>query len=189
MVTESQISAILDVARGAPQDAADRLVRAANRAGGIDNITAIVLEVEAGEPEVGTVAAGPTASELSARKVPWRAITIVLTTIVLLLVAYTVFRSYLDRQWYLGVTGEGHVALYQGIPAAPFGFHLSHVDLDTGLNAAKVEQFHYDGLADGITFDSRDAALVTLDQMQRDLQQQQQQHHQQHKKNGGGGGG
>ena len=34
------------IAPGEPQDAADRLVRAANRAGGIDNITAIVLDVQ-----------------------------------------------------------------------------------------------------------------------------------------------
>lgn len=188
MVTESQILAILDVARGAPQDAADRLVRAANRAGGIDNITAIVLEVEPGEPDAGTVADAPASSEVSTRRVPWRAITVVLTTIVLLLVVYTVFRSYLDRQWYLGVSSNGHVALYQGIPAAPFGIHLSHVDLDTGLDAAKVEQFHYDGLADGITFDSREDALNLVQQMQDDLQQAQQKHHH-NKKNGGGGGG
>ncbi|HJX07056.1 MAG TPA: Stp1/IreP family PP2C-type Ser/Thr phosphatase [Actinomycetota bacterium] len=188
MVTEGQITAILDIARGTPQDAADRLVRAANRAGGIDNITAIVLEVEPGEPDEGTVTAGQPAEP--ARRVPWRAITIVLTTIVLLLVAYTVFRSYLDRQWYLGVS-DGHVALYQGIPAAPFGIHLSHVDVDTGLDAAKVEQFHYEGLADGITFDSREAALGTVQQMQADLEQQQhkqqQQKHHHDKKNGGGG--
>jgi protein phosphatase len=187
MVTESQIGAILNVARGAPQDAAERLVRAANRAGGIDNITAIVLEVEPGQPEEGTVAAAPAPAE-PARKVPWRAITIVITTIVLLLVAYTVFRSYLDRQWYLGVS-NGHVALYQGIPAAPFGIHLSHVDLDTGLDAVKIEQFHYEGLEDGITFPSREAALTTIQTMQADLAaQQQQQHHHQQKKNGGGGG-
>jgi serine/threonine protein phosphatase PrpC len=188
MVTEGQITAILDIARGTPQDAADRLVRAANRAGGIDNITAIVLEVEPGEPDEGTVTAGQPAEP--ARRVPWRAITIVLTTIVLLLVAYTVFRSYLDRQWYLGVS-DGHVALYQGIPAAPLGIHLSHVDVDTGLDAAKVEQFHYEGLADGITFDSREAALGTVQQMQADLEQQQhkqqQQKHHHDKKNGGGG--
>jgi protein phosphatase len=191
MVTESQISAILDIARGAPQDAADRLVRAANRAGGIDNITAIVLEVELGEPDAGTVADAPASATTSTRRVPWRAITIVLTTIVLLLVAYTVFRSYLDRQWYLGVSSDGHVALYQGIPAAPFGIHLSHVDLDTGLDAAKVEQFHYDGLPQGITFDSRDAALVVVQQMQSDVQQQQQQqqHHHHHTQSGGGGSG
>src|SRR6476659_4178025 len=63
MVTEAQIVAILDVTVGEPQDAAERLVRAANRAGGIDNITAIVLEVEAGEPDAGTVAAAPNIAE------------------------------------------------------------------------------------------------------------------------------
>ncbi len=186
MVTESQIRAILDIGRGAPQDAAERLVRAANRAGGIDNITAIVLEIEPGEPDEGTVAEPPAAAE-PRRRIPWRPIAIVLTTIVLVLVAYTLFRSYLDRQWYLGVS-NGHVALYQGIPAAPFGIHLSHVDLETGLDAAKVEQFHYE-LQDGITFNSREEALTTVQTMQADLQQQRQQQRQQqqHKHNGGGG--
>jgi protein phosphatase len=186
MVTESQITAILDIAQGAPQDAADRLVRAANRAGGIDNITAIVLEVQPGEPEAGTVAPPPEVAD-TARRVPWRAITIALTTIVLLMVVYTVFRSYLDRQWYLGVS-DGHVALYQGIPAEPFGIHLSHVDLDTGVDATAIEKMpSYQGLADGITFDSREEALQIVQQMQADLQQQQQHHH--HQSGGGGGGG
>ena len=190
MVTENQITAILDIAQGAPQDAADRLVRAANRAGGIDNITAIVLEVQPGEPEAGTVAPAPEATASgTARRVPWRAITVVLTTIVLLMVAYTVFRSYLDRQWYLGVS-DGHVALYQGIPAEPFGLHLSHVDLDTGMDAAVIGQMpSYLGLAEGITFESRDAAMVVVQQMQGDLQDQQQQQHHHHHQNGGGGGG
>jgi protein phosphatase len=191
MVTESQITAILDIAQGAPQDAADRLVRAANRAGGIDNITAIVLEVQPGEPEAGTVAPAPDATTSAGRKIPWRAITVVLTTIVLSMVAYTVFRSYLDRQWYLGVS-DGHVALYQGIPAEPFGIHLSHVDLDTGIDAAAIEKMpSYQGLAEGITFDSREAALLIEQQMEGDLQeqQQQQQHHHRHQSGGGGGGG
>jgi serine/threonine protein phosphatase PrpC len=189
MVTEGQITAILDIARGAPQDAAERLVRAANRAGGIDNITAIVLEVEAGEPEVGTVAPASTSAP-PARRIPWRAVTVVLTTIVLLLVGYTVFRSYLDRQWYLGVS-DGHVALYEGIPAAPFGIHLSHVDLDTGIDATAIAKFpSYQGLNEGITYTSRDSALQTVAQMQADLRKQQQQHQRQHHhKNTGGGGG
>ena len=59
MVTEDQILAILEATVGKPQDAADRLVRAANRAGGIDNITVIVLDVEAGDPDEGTVAEAP----------------------------------------------------------------------------------------------------------------------------------
>jgi serine/threonine protein phosphatase PrpC len=188
MVTESQITAILDVARGAPQDAADRLVRAANRAGGIDNITAIVLEVEEGDPDAGTVAPASSAVR-EGRRIPWRAIAVILTTIVLLVVAYTVFRSYLDRQWYLGVS-DGHVALYQGIPAEPFGIHLSHVDLDTGIDATKIAKFpSYQGLSEGITYTSRDSAMQTVAQMQTDLRnerQEQRQHH--NNKNGGGGG-
>src|SRR6476620_6479348 len=129
MVTENQITAILDIAQGAPQDAADRLVRAANRAGGIDNITAIVLEVQAGEPEAGTVAPASATAAGTARRVPWRAIAAAVATLVVLFVAYSAFRSYVDRQWYLGVSA-GHVAVFQGIPAAPFGIELSHVDED-----------------------------------------------------------
>jgi PPM family protein phosphatase len=147
-----------------------------------------VLEVEPGEPDAGTVAEARTGSPASERRVPWRAITVVLTTIVLLLVANTLLRSYLDRQWYLGVS-DGHVALYQGIPAAPFGVHLSHVDLDTGIDVTAIAKFpSYQGLDQGITYTSRDSAMQTVAQMQADLQAQQQQQ-QHHNKNGGGGGG
>ena len=44
MVVEEQIQAILETTP-APQEAADRLVRAANSAGGLDNITVVVLDV------------------------------------------------------------------------------------------------------------------------------------------------
>ena len=44
MVTEDQIQAILETEPD-PQGRAERLVRAANRAGGIDNITVVVLDV------------------------------------------------------------------------------------------------------------------------------------------------
>ena len=44
MVTEDQIQAILETSEQ-PQQAADRLVKAANRAGGIDNITIALARV------------------------------------------------------------------------------------------------------------------------------------------------
>ncbi|MGZ4131542.1 MAG: Stp1/IreP family PP2C-type Ser/Thr phosphatase, partial [Actinomycetota bacterium] len=49
MLTEDQIQAILGTTPQ-PQEAADRLVRAANRAGGIDNITVVVLDAVQGPP-------------------------------------------------------------------------------------------------------------------------------------------
>ena len=50
MVPEDQLQAILEATAGAPQEAAERLVRAANGAGGIDNITVVVLDVLEGDP-------------------------------------------------------------------------------------------------------------------------------------------
>jgi len=170
MVAEDQILAILDATVGKPQDAADRLVRAANRAGGIDNITVIVLDVDAGDPDEGTVAEAPVAVRPNRRWWPW--IVGAIAGVLLLGAAFTVFRSYVDKQWYVGVS-NGHVAIYQGIPASPFGFDLSHVDLDTELDAAAVEQLAtFPDLRDGINVDSRDAALATVEQMRQDLQQQ-----------------
>jgi serine/threonine protein phosphatase PrpC len=172
MVTEDQIVAILDVTAGEPQDAAERLVRAANRAGGIDNITAIVLEVQPGEPEAGSVAPASATAAGTARRVPWRAIAAAVATLVVLFVAYSAFRSYVDRQWYVGVS-NGHVAVFQGIPAAPFGIDLSHVDEDTGLDAAEVEGLQtFPDLTQGINFESREAALAAVEQMREDLKKQ-----------------
>ena len=173
MVTEDQIVAILDVTGGNPQEAADRLVRAANRAGGVDNITALVLEVEPGDPGSGTVSTAPTAPDRR-RRPPWRAILGLLAAAVVLFVAYTAFRSYTDRQWYVGVS-DGNVAIFQGIPAAPFGVELSHVDEDTGIDAADVERLQtFPDLAEGINFDSREAAAAAVDQMREDLKKQEQ---------------
>ncbi|MDP9185565.1 MAG: BofC C-terminal domain-containing protein, partial [Actinomycetota bacterium] len=98
-----------------------------------------------------------------------RAIVAAVAAVVLLFAGYTAFRSYVDRQWYVGVSNE-HVAIFQGIPAAPFGFELSHVDEDTGLDAAAVESLAtYQDLREGINVDSRDEADSTVDQMRLDL--------------------
>jgi len=66
-----------------------------------------------------------------------------------------------------------HVAIFQGIPAAPFGFELSHVDEDTGLDAAEVEALAtFPGLRDGINVGSREEAVAIVDQMRDDLKKQ-----------------
>jgi protein phosphatase len=185
MVTEDQIVAILEAAVGNPQDAADRLVRAANRAGGIDNITALVLEAAEGEPEEGTVAETPEVVPASGdrpRRSPWRWVIGAVAAVVILFAGYTAFRSYVDDQWYVGVS-NGHVAIYQGIPAVPFGIHLSRVDEDTGLDAVAVEQLGtFSDLPDGINVSSLEEAKAIVGQMEQDLQDAQKQH----QKNGGG---
>ncbi|MEX2407178.1 MAG: hypothetical protein WD834_07540, partial [Actinomycetota bacterium] len=59
MVSDEQIKAVLAESKD-PQEAVDRLVRAANRAGGIDNITAVVIDfVEDGSGDGTKEAAVP----------------------------------------------------------------------------------------------------------------------------------
>jgi protein phosphatase len=59
MVSDEQIKAVLEESND-PQEAVDRLVRAANRAGGIDNITAVVIDfVEDGSSDGTKEAAVP----------------------------------------------------------------------------------------------------------------------------------
>ncbi|MBA3764672.1 MAG: Stp1/IreP family PP2C-type Ser/Thr phosphatase [Actinobacteria bacterium] len=165
MVTEDQIQTILE-AEPDPQRAADRLVKAANRAGGIDNITVLILDAhnEEGDPPPGELPA------LSRRPDLKRVIAGVLIGIVVIVAATFAARAYIDRQWYVGESA-GTVAVYQGIPARPFGISLSSVSARfDDLPAGEVAQLElYRDLAEGITVESEQAALERVAQIRTDL--------------------
>lgn len=192
MVAGDQIRAILEATPN-PQEAADRLVRAANRAGGIDNITVIVLDIHEGgddepegsRPEEATSggAPGPRPGDrtkgspqlhLQPRPRPrpeavkrW-SLRAGVTAIVLLAILFGA-RIFIDRQWYVGEAG-GRVAVYQGIPAELAGLRLSRVTLQTNIPAAEAESLPaYRGLPDGITANDRDDALAIVEQIRTDL--------------------
>ena len=178
MITEGQIQAILEVAP-APQDAAERLVRAANRAGGLDNITAVVVEVRGddadGQDTGSTITVPRSRRPARARRTRWarpsltRALVAAILSVVVLLAGFSAFRTWLDSRWYVGVT-NGHVAVFQGIPATVLGFHLSSVDLETDLPALEVERLQvYADLPHGINVDTRADALARIEQMRKDL--------------------
>jgi protein phosphatase len=185
MITEDQIQAILE-ATPQPQDAAERLVKAANGAGGVDNITVIVLEVLPGEDveppdrSRGGVTAAPAAGapvvtepseERRIRKKRWiRAGVIVVGVLLAIAVADTALRAWLDTRWYVGVANE-HVAIYQGIPADVFGFQLSHVVEQTDIPAADAIALpFYAELRQGINVDTQHVAEVRVQQIRADLQ-------------------
>jgi serine/threonine protein phosphatase PrpC len=186
MVTEDQIAAILE-ATPSPQDAADRLVRAANRAGGVDNITVIVLDVkddEVGTGDGGTPAAATTPGGGVAsgdrgrppgddrRRRLIRSAVVAAVVVVVLVAAFAGLRAYLDGQWYVGVA-NGHVAVYRGIPAEILGYSLSSVNLETAIAADEVQALPiYANLSEGINANGRDDALAIVDQIRRDLRRQ-----------------
>jgi protein phosphatase len=184
MVTRDQIQAILETTTTA-QEAADRLIKAANRAGGIDNTTVVVIAIHEDEeleaagvpgrggaeqlrpegPGSAIVAPGRRPSSATVKRWAMRA------GIVLVALAAVAFvaRFYVDRQWYVGES-NGHVAVYQGIPAQFAGLRLSHVDVETDLPAADVTKLPvYQDLPSGITANDRSDALAIVEQMRTDL--------------------
>jgi PPM family protein phosphatase len=187
-VTEPQIQAILE-ATPQPQDAADRLIKAANGAGGIDNITVVILDIHEGETTdleeratptgVPTLRSGapkgrapqtvgrtrPRPSAATVKK--WAIRTGIVAVAVLAIVSAA--RVYIDRQWYVGESG-GYVAVYQGIPAEVAGLRLSHVELETDIPSADVAQLpQYPELSSGITAGDRTEAFAIVEQIRSDV--------------------
>ena len=174
-----------------PQSAAEALVRAANDGGGVDNTTVIVLAVEDdGEPvrtprhdTVVDPAPPPVRAEHPAemrrgrarargrsRRRPWRRIALILGIVVAVAALGLVgLRAYLDSQWYVGAD-DGHVAVFQGIPADVAGFDLHHVVVETTIPAGDAEKLAvYRTLGDGITADSRTDADQIVEQIRTDV--------------------
>ncbi|MET0800135.1 MAG: Stp1/IreP family PP2C-type Ser/Thr phosphatase [Actinomycetota bacterium] len=164
MVSEDQIKAILE-AEPDPQRAANRLVKAANRAGGVDNITALLLHAHA---EGGDAPAAPTPP--SRRPDVRRLIVGVLVAIVVIVGVLFAVRAYIDRQWYVGES-DGRVAVFRGIPAHPLGLTLADVDTQTEIPADEVSAIEvYRDLPDGISAESRADAFAIVEQMRADLE-------------------
>jgi PPM family protein phosphatase len=176
MVDEGEILRLLTEHRDA-QAATDALVDAANRAGGQDNITAVILDVvgddtgTAPQAAVTATVERPRARKPSGRRRRWGRV-VASVAVVLILVGGALFvlkRFWVDRQWYVGES-SGRVALYQGIPAAPLGVELSTVVEETELPAEEVTAFpEYADLASGITAESEADARAILDQMRTDV--------------------
>jgi PPM family protein phosphatase len=174
MLTEEQIQAILGSA-GQPQDAANRLVRAANRAGGVDNVTVVVLDVSddpTGSDDDTASDKAPSALRPSRRSIKrWL---LGLGIAVIFIAAGTFLtHAYLERQWYVGTAG-GHVSVYEGIPATPLGIHLSHVVYESSVPAQQAQSLTlYANLQEGLPAHSHDDAFSIVDQIRRDVQSAQ----------------
>ena len=182
MVPDRAIAQIL-ADEADPKDAVDRLIRDANRAGGIDNITAVVVDIledngtngaaveeaTTGAPPVpeSSGLAPPPERKGSGRRARIAAYAGVLVAVVVL--GFVGLRVYVDTQWYVGVSDE-RVAIYRGIPASVGGFDLHHVVVETAIPAAAAQSLPlYRDLSDGITADDRAEAGAIVEQIRQDV--------------------
>jgi protein phosphatase len=211
MMRDESVQEILE-GHADPKEAADSLVDAANRAGGLDNITVVVIDVEPGDgveilgegvgPALEGVAgttddAQPSTAIRAARdEAPtsarrrgarWRrALIWVGIALVVIAAGLTAFRIYLDRQWYVGVE-NGHVAVFRGLPSEILGFGLSGLVSETGIPAKDAERFApYRQLGQGLTRDSKQAAYGLVAEIRHTIRAQQRQQRRHHRKRAGG---
>lgn len=134
MVTSAEIAKIVHHTAEA-QHAAQRLVDLANRRGGTDNITALVIKP---------------AETQRRRPPPLRKPFIVLLVATLLLGAMTWGgERYLERSFYLGAW-EGRVAVYRGVPLKIGNVSLSSLEVITALRVEDILPAYQQRIQEGI---------------------------------------
>ena len=142
MVSDEGIARLLVTARADLDDAGKKLIAAANQAGGEDNITVVLFELEGGEPEpeeetaqkpddaktlteadaVPALKLAPKRSSYSLRS-RRRTLLALAFALLLALVGLGVFT--VSTAHFIGVEPDGRVAVYQGLPFdLPGGIHL-----------------------------------------------------------------
>lgn len=180
MVDREAILAILE-SEAELQAACDRLVDAANEAGGDDNITVVLLEVseedlhsarspaDAGATTTALAEGTPVAPPPRRRR-RWRRVALWAGVSAALIVGALVgTRLYVDRQWFVGESA-GRVAIFKGIPSRVAGFRLYRLEEVTELDAATAERLQpWRGLPDGITTNSLADAEAIVAQIRQDL--------------------
>lgn len=159
-----------------PQSASDALVKAANAAGGQDNITTVVVNVvdaeEPSPPQPADAEARAAPAETATKRQPKRAARLALKIGVPLLVIVGLLfvgRAYLDRQWFVGVH-DGNVSLFRGVPTEVLGLSLATLVEETDISAQSAEQLQtWRDLQEGITAGNEAEAREILAQIEMDV--------------------
>jgi protein phosphatase len=140
-----------------PQQAADALVEAANSAGGHDNITVIVVAVD----EVN-----PRAVLRQKRRFVWGIVMFLLVFCLLTGAAMGGVYAYARNAAFL-IDEGGYVTLYRGIPGDVLGIGLRwHVET-TSIPTSALNPAAAEGLRQGITMESMDAATERIRQYEK----------------------
>jgi PPM family protein phosphatase len=178
MVRERDIERIARTVED-PQGAAEQLVDAANSAGGVDNITVVVLDVqeveEDGAPDPETLVAGdavpatpvpqsvpdvPAPTPVEPKPPLGRrlrgALLLVIPLILIVGLAFGAVGWYARRSFYVGVD-DGDVVVYRGVPGGVLGWNPT-IEERSDLRAAALLAVDREAVGDGAARGSRDEA-------------------------------
>lgn len=154
MLTDERIAELLGGYRD-PMTAANELVAAANEAGGQDNISVVIVDLEGG----AGATVGPRESERSLRGliaiVGW----LVVAALILAGIGYGAY-TYAESRAYL-IEEAGVVTVYRGVPGRLGPVTLSWLVERTSVRVEDLQPGDQRRLAEGWEFDSVEAALNT----------------------------
>lgn len=165
MVEGEEIARVLD-AEDDPQAAAERLVEMANDAGGEDNVTVLVLHVgKDGSPAPPPPAPArhdtrPGADTHVERPRRWvrPLVTTLVVVTVLALAGFFVVRWVLSNSWFVRLSDDGVVTIYQGIPEEIAGFSFADVQEESDVSSEDLPESYRDDVEEGKKFESLEAA-------------------------------
>ncbi len=186
MLRERDIERIVRDERD-PQRAAERLVDAANDAGGEDNITVVVIDVveldaadsateRASDPATAitpAVAAElPGTARASRRRSPLRAtarlVLILLPVLVIVGGATGAIGWYARRSYYVGVS-RNEVVIYKGVPGGVLGWNPT-IDERTGIMVDELSQLDRDRVRTNSTRGSRETTVGYVERLEASVE-------------------
>lgn len=162
MIEDHEIASIMRQAPSA-QSCADQLVEAALAAGGFDNATAVVVDVEGFKA---------VREKKQARKSKALAIGIIVCLLAALACAVFAGYYYVNNSAYL-IEQDGKVAVYRGLNEELFGIPLSNLEYTSGVEVDKLNPGVANRIKEGMAVGSLEEAnnLITTYQQEIALQE------------------
>jgi PPM family protein phosphatase len=175
MMRESDIAQTLTEEEDA-QSAADHLVDEANRAGGEDNITVVVVDAVEDGAGSGSVATHQSArratdpqgqSDERGRRRSWPGRLLIGVGVLVVLVggAFALASYALANSWFVGVDEKDHITIFSGIPDEIAGISLRREEEVTTTSLDELPRFLRGNVQDGIKVDSLEAAHNTVNNL------------------------
>lgn len=162
MIEDHEIASIMRQAPSA-QSCADQLVEAALAAGGFDNATAVVVDVEGFKA---------VREKKQARKSKALAIRVIVCLLAALACAVFAGYYYVNNSAYL-IEQDGKVAVYRGLNEELFGIPLSNLEYTSGVEVDKLNPGVANRIKEGMAVGSLEEAnnLITTYQQEIALQE------------------
>lgn len=162
MIEDHEIASIMRQAPSA-QSCADQLVEAALTAGGFDNATAVVVDVEGFKA---------VREKKQARKSKALAIGVIVCLLAALACAVFAGYYYVNNSAYL-IEQDGKVAVYRGLNEELFGIPLSNLEYTSGVEVDKLNPGVANRIKEGMAVGSLEEAnnLITTYQQEIALQE------------------